>query len=269
MGFEAAKLVGKDNDVILVGRTARKLENAISDLQTLGITAEAFPCDASDRESVKALAQYAASKGNIKAVIHAAGVSPKMTDPASIFTINAVGTLNINEEMSAVMGAGSCILNVASMSAYMLPSNQIPTQLYRHCFDDPKLFLQSMLGVVSMAPEAAQTGAAYSISKNFVKWYSAQNACRFGAQGIRVVSISPGTFSTPMGLIEGEAASSIAESGALGRVGASVEIARVMAFLVSDAASYITGTDILCDGGTVAKINLTQEEQAHQRASGL
>lgn len=269
MGFEAAKLVGGDCDVILVGRTVSKLENAIAELQALGINAEAFPCDASDRDSVRKLALYSASKGNVKAVIHAAGVSPKMTDPASIFTINAIGTICINEEMSAVMGAGSCILNVASMSAYMIPSNQIPIDLYMDSFAAPEQFLESMLGVIYMAPESAQSGAAYSISKNFVKWYSAQNACRFGSRGIRVVSISPGTFATPMGKIEGEAASSIAENGALGRVGASVEIARVMAFLVSDAASYITGTDILCDGGTVASINAAQAEGNARRASGL
>ena len=48
MGLEAAKIVGKEQKIILVGRTVSKLENAIAELKELGIDAEAFPCDAGD-----------------------------------------------------------------------------------------------------------------------------------------------------------------------------------------------------------------------------
>ena len=95
MGLEAAKIVGKEQKIILVGRTVSKLENAIAELKELGIDAEAFPCDAGDREAVKKLAAYAAEQGNIKTVIDAAGVSPHMTSGEKIFTVNAVGTINI------------------------------------------------------------------------------------------------------------------------------------------------------------------------------
>ena len=70
-----------------MGRTVSKLDNAIKELKDLGIDAEAFPGDASDRESVKKLVEYAKSKGNVKTVIHAAGVSPHMADTEKIFTI--------------------------------------------------------------------------------------------------------------------------------------------------------------------------------------
>ena len=63
MGLEAAKILGKEQKIILVGRTVSKLENAIAELKALGIDAEAYPGDASDRESVKKLAAYAASQG--------------------------------------------------------------------------------------------------------------------------------------------------------------------------------------------------------------
>ena len=55
-----------------------------------------------------------------------------------------------------------------------------------------------------------------------------------------------------MGDLEGEQAASFALAGALGRVGQPEEIANLMAFIASDAASYLTGTDILCDGGAIA-----------------
>lgn len=73
MGLEAAKVLGKEQKIILVGRTVSKLENAIAELETLGIDAEAYPGDASDRESMKKLAAYADSQGTVKTVIHAAG----------------------------------------------------------------------------------------------------------------------------------------------------------------------------------------------------
>ncbi|MBQ8663841.1 MAG: SDR family oxidoreductase [Eubacterium sp.] len=79
-------------------------------------------------------------------------------------------------------------------------------------------------------------------------------AVKYGSSGLRIVSISPGTFATPMGILEGEAASSLALQGALGRVGDPVEIARMMAFMVSDACSYLTGVDILYDGGSIAAL---------------
>ena len=50
-------------------------------------------------------------------LIHAAGVSPHMTDAQKIFEINAIGTMNMDEEFVKIMPEGSCILNVSSMSA--------------------------------------------------------------------------------------------------------------------------------------------------------
>ena len=112
MGLEAAKILGKNSKIILVGRTVSKLDKALAELKTLGIDAQSFPCDAGDRESVKKLADYAAEQGTVKTVIHAAGISPHMADGEKIFAINAVGTINIDEEFAEIMGEGSCILNV-------------------------------------------------------------------------------------------------------------------------------------------------------------
>ena len=259
MGLEAAKLVGKDQKVILVGRTASKLENALKELAAVGVEAEAYSCDTSDFEAVKKLAAYAAGLGNVKTVIHAAGVSPNMTDGEKIFNINALGTIYIDEAFGAVMSGGA-ILNVASMAAYMFPQDQIPTQVYQLALDDVDAFKAAGAQIVASVPEEARTGAAYSISKNFVTWYTAKEALKLGKKGIRVVSISPGTFNTPMGKIEGEQAASIAMMGALGRLGEPEEIAKMMAFMVSDDCSYLTGVDILYDGGTVAAVKAMQEQ---------
>jgi short-subunit dehydrogenase len=78
MGLEAAKFMPKDKVIVLSGRTVSKLEGAVKELEALGFTAYAKACDTSNRESVKELAAFAASLGEIKNVINAAGVSPAM-----------------------------------------------------------------------------------------------------------------------------------------------------------------------------------------------
>jgi len=262
MGFEAARIIGKDQKIILVGRTVAKLENAINELKAAGIEAESFAADASDRESVARLVEFAKSKGTIKTVIHAAGVSPNMADALTIFSINAGGTIIIDEAFAPEMAEGGVILNVSSMSGYMLPADRIPYQLYQAALAGPEAIVEGFKSVLANVPDEMKTGMAYTMSKNFVQWFTEKEAIKYGRKGIRVVSISPGTFSTPMGKIEGEQAASFALNGALGRVGDPVEIAKMMAFMVSDDASYLTGTDILYDGGSVAAF---KEQAASQQ----
>ncbi len=82
----------------------------------------------------------------------------------------------------------------------------------------------------------------------YVNWYLA----RFGKKGIRVLSVSPGNFETPMGELEREEAETYMKSCAIKRFGYPHEIASLFAYCTSESAGYLTGTDILCDGGLVA-----------------
>lgn len=261
MGLEVAKLLGKNHKIILVGRTVTKLEHAIQELSALGMDAQAYPADASDRESVRKLAQYATKQGNVKILIHAAGISPHMADALKIFHINAIGTIYMDEAFMEIMDKGSCILNVSSMSAYMLPSEQAPRQIYRLALNDVTAFQSAMQQVIQSVPQEQQAGMAYTISKNFVVWYTSKLALPCGEKGIRIVSISPGTFKTPMGEVEGEQAASFALQGALKRLGDPEEIAKMMAFMVSDDCSYLTGVDILYDGGSIAAFQSMMENK--------
>lgn len=88
-------------------------------------------------------------------------------------------------------------------------------------------------------------------------WYTATQAHRFGQRGIRVVSVSPGSIDTAMGRLEKDSgAGAMAGHSALQRLGTAEEVAELLAFCASAKAGYLTGTDILCDGGTVAAMGL-------------
>ena len=101
MGLSAAKFMPKDRIIVVSGRTESKLTKAVEQLREAEFEAYAKACDTSKRDSVKALAEYAASLGTITNVIHAAGVSPAMKGTMeNILRINALGTVYVNQEFS-------------------------------------------------------------------------------------------------------------------------------------------------------------------------
>ena len=263
MGLETAKLVGKKQSVILCGRTVSKLENAIAELKSLGIDAEAFPCDVSDKDSVDQLVKHATEKGTVRTVIHSAGIA--RGDAEKVFLIDALGTVYVDDAFGEVIADGGVILNVSSMAGHMMPLDKQPTQLYQLALTDPEAFRASGIQTIAALPAESATGTSYVISKRFVIWYTERKAVELGKRGVRVVSISPGTFETPMVTADTPEGRKQAEGygcmGALGRVGEPIEIARMMAFMVSDQASYLTGTDVLYDGGVIAAMAVQAEQQ--------
>ena len=111
MGLATARILAQQGYyTILVGRTAKKLENAVNELKDLGGEAEAFSCDVSDRDSCFALARHAAECGEVKTVLHIAGLSPHMGDAEKIMIGNALGTVNMNDAFYDVLTPGGCII---------------------------------------------------------------------------------------------------------------------------------------------------------------
>ncbi|MCD8366650.1 MAG: SDR family oxidoreductase [Clostridiales bacterium] len=251
MGLAAAKFMPKEKIIVVSGRTEAKLQKAVAELVTLGYTAYGKTCDTSNRESVRALAAYAASLGKVTNVINAAGVSPSMTQAEAILRINALGTVYVNQEFAAVMQAGSVIVDVSSNSAYALPGFLTSEKTYRLADTDEALFLKKMLRLPGLMKDGYQrSGLAYALSKNFAVWYAQKSAFAYGERGIRVASISPGLVATGMGNLEAEEGGSMLAYACEKRMGKPEELGYAIATLADERNGYLAGVDVLCDGGS-------------------
>lgn len=254
MGLAVAKIVGRDHHVVICDVNRGRLEKAIAELTSCGISCDSVVCDITNRLSVDALFKQAATFGKLVSVIHTAGISPQMANPTAILKVNALGTVNITDACYEMAGEGFALVNVASMAGYMFPTLLLPKRAYPLASTNPESFLKKAQFFIRLIPnEFYRKGMAYSVSKNFVIWFSKKNAARFGEKGARIVSVSPGTFDTEMGHLEEKSGSAeMLKMAALKRFGKPEEIAELLAFCVSEKAGYLTGTDVLCDGGVVA-----------------
>ena len=257
MGKASAELLGKQGAILLADVNEERLAQTANELKQQGINEVEYQVvDVTDREAIKALAQKAASMGKLAGLIHTAGLSPTMADWKKIMEVNAVGTAYLLDEFIHLAEEGTVIVCISSMSAHMVPA----TSELRDNLKDPldPNFMDKMEGATQKRNQGS-----YPLSKIAVIEMVKDRAWHFGEKGARIVSISPGTINTQMGRAEAAESQMMAvllQHTPLRREGEAKEIASVIEFLVSDAASYITGTDILVDGGTIANMARMQEK---------
>ena len=250
MGLATAALLGRDHRVLITDVRRERLDDAVEQLRRGGASCEARTCDVTSRGEVDELATHAASLGRVVALVHAAGVSPSMGTAEAIVRINALGTLFVDQAFAPVLQEGGSIVNVASVAGHLTAPFLAPTRSYELAFSDPERLVERVVARCRVAPRTLRPGMGYSLSKHFVIWLSRRLTGPLGARGVRIVSVSPGSIDTEMGqLEESKGSGALARRSALGRFGTVEEIAEVLAFLASDRPGYLTGTDVLVDGG--------------------
>jgi NAD(P)-dependent dehydrogenase (short-subunit alcohol dehydrogenase family) len=252
VGLATAQRLGRTHHVLISGVDAARLAQAARQLAEHGIDCSTHVGDVSSRSSVDELVAQAVALGPVASVVHTAGISPSMGPAERIMKVNAIGTINVTTAFLPVATEGFALVNVGSMAAHVTPSLLMPTRSYQHALSDTDTFFTRMMRRCRLVPPAQRPRLAYSISKNFVVWYSARMAGAFGARGARIVSVSPGAIDTPMGRLEAQDSANVVRYAVLKRPARADEIAAVLAFCASPDAGYLTGADILCDGGVVA-----------------
>jgi NAD(P)-dependent dehydrogenase (short-subunit alcohol dehydrogenase family) len=217
--------------------------------------------DVSSRDSVAALAASAAELGAVTQVVHTAGLSPVQAPVEAIWKVDLIGAALVLEEFEKVIAPGGAGVVISSMSAYM-SGGSIPADVLASLATVPvdDLHLIPFIGGID------NPGYAYLVAKRANQVRVQAASLRWGARGARVNSISPGVISTPMGQQElaGESGAhmrAMIEASGTGRVGTPGDIANAVAFLLGSDASFITGVDLLIDGGAVAGVDTGQRQQ--------
>lgn len=256
LGLAAAKILGQSHRVVIADVNKDRIDSALTELANLKIKADGLVCDITNKKSVAELFSFANKKSDLRAVVHAAGVSPLMGEPEFIIKINALGTINIVEAALKLAKPGFAVVNVASIAGHTAPGFLVSKKRNSLALTNPQVLLKKMTAASKLMPKSQRSGIAYSLSKQFVICYSAEMAARFGKKGARILSISPGSFDTEMGRLEKKSGSErLLIAAALKRFGTPTEMGELLAFCASEKAGYLTGVDILNDGGTKAGLN--------------
>lgn len=235
----AHRLASEGAKVILVGRTRAKLEEAASEInRSCRIPmAEIFAADVTDPDDVRELAEYVEQHyGDLHVLVNNAGGSSharilklSAQEWDNIQNVNLKSVFLVSQALGKIMIEGAkreerdrAIVNIASLSGHQAGA-EIPH---------------------------------YSAAKAAVINFTRSLALELSSYGIRVNSVSPGFVETPLteqGLQNEKFVRAIQRNTALQRVGNPEEIANVIAFAASSEASYMTGADILVDGGWLIK----------------
>ncbi|URM36889.1 glucose 1-dehydrogenase [Flavobacterium anhuiense] len=223
----AADLVAKGAKVIVTGRNREALAKAERELNVTGIVA-----DQSDLKSIDGLVEEVKTKfGKVDILFLNAGIAAfAPVDSASedhydsIMNVNVKGVYFTVQKVLPILNDGGSIIFNTSVNAHV--------------------------GMPNSSVYAASKAAVLSLNKVF--------AVELASRKIRVNAVSPGPIETPLygkvGLEKEEVeglGSALGEKILLKRFGQSAEVAKTVSFLASDDASFITGSEIVVDGGLI------------------
>jgi NAD(P)-dependent dehydrogenase (short-subunit alcohol dehydrogenase family) len=256
MGVATASRLAARGPILLADVSQERLEAAAAQV---GADVHIAVCDVTDPRSVQALADRAQELGPLGALVHAAGIAPPgAKDTRLVLDINLAGTARVLDAFLPLAEPGTVAVCIASLAGHRAFTDGFEELLADPL--DPGLHEK----LLARGVNADDVIATYSLSKRGVMLAVRRRAADWGARGARIVSISPGLVAdTEMGR---EAASihagAYVQLSALQRAGTAADIAGVVAFLVSTDAAYVTGCDLLVDGGVVAHTLMHAEPAA-------
>lgn len=228
----ALALAGVGANVALVARTLEQLLSVAAEAEKLGAKAEVFVTDVTDEEQVNRLAADVATKfGKVHILINNAGIN--IRKPTTEFTL----------------ADWRAVLDTNLTSAFLVTKAFLP-----HMKGQGYGRILNLTSIMSHVAIAGRT--AYAASKAGLLGFTKALALELVSEKITVNGISPGPFATELNkpiLDNPEANAQFISKIPLGRWGRVEEIGGLAVFLCSEDAGFITGTDILIDGGWTAQ----------------
>ncbi|MFD6141582.1 SDR family oxidoreductase [Promicromonospora sp. NPDC060271] len=256
MGEAIARRQGTGRRLVLADFDEAVLDRTAHALRGDGYLVDAHVVDVSSAPSVAGLAAAAAAAGPVVQVVHTAGLSPAQASADRILRVDLLGVAHVLDAFGAVVAPGGAGVVIASMAGSMF-AGQFPAELEGALALTPT---DQLLDLPFWAdPAFSDPGTAYGAAKRANQLRVQAASLAWGAKGARVNSVSPGVVSTPMGQEElgGESGArmrAMVDASGTRRLGTSADIAAAVAFLLGPEASFVTGTDLLVDGGVVAAV---------------
>ncbi|CAB3733835.1 Diacetyl reductase [(S)-acetoin forming] [Paraburkholderia phenoliruptrix] len=253
IGLAIARRQGFGKTVLLADFNEDTLKTAAESMRNSSYAVETHTVDVSSRESVHALATAAAALGKVVQVINTAGLSPNMAPVERVLEVDLYGAAVVFDEFEKVIASGGAGLIISSMAGHMMPALP-PAQDHALAYTPTDELLDLPFLQADAVPN---TLVAYMIAKRANHLRVQASAMTWGTRGARVNSLSPGIIVTPLALHElnskiGDIYRTMVAASPADRMASPDEVAIAASFLLGPDAGFITGSDLLIDGGVIA-----------------